>query len=91
MGDIYLNLIKTGNVLFKNWNATIYCDQTHNITMKINFGLRNENQNIIAERKYEETSINSINKTIKFLKQCHEEWLNHVNEKRDQFSCLNFF
>ena len=91
MGDIYLELIKTGNVLFKNWNATIYCDIDNPNTMKVNFGISNDNQNIFAMRKYEIATINSINKTVKFLKDCHAEWLNHVNEKREEFDELNFF
>ena len=91
MGDIYLDLIKTGNVLFKNWNATIFCDKNNINTMKVNFGLSNNNQNIIAMKKFEKSAINSINKTVKFLKDCHCEWLNHMNEKYLEFIELNFF
>jgi E3 ubiquitin-protein ligase RNF213 len=91
MGDIYLDLIKTGNVLFKNWNATIFCDKNNINTMKVNFGLSNNSQNIIAMKKFEKIAINSINKTVKFLKDCHSEWLNHVNEKYQEFNELNFF
>ena len=89
MGDVYLNLIKNGNVLFKNWNATIYCDKDNINTMKVNFGLSNNSQNIFAMRKYEKSTIKSINKTVKFLKDCHMEWLNHINDKYEEFNELN--
>jgi hypothetical protein len=91
MGDVYLDLIKTGNVLFKNWNATIYCDKDSINTMKVNFGLSNNSQNIFAMRKFENSTIKSINKTVKFLKDCHMEWLNHINDKYEEFIELNFF
>ena len=95
MGDIYLNLIKTGNVLFKNWNAIIFCDSKSLNTIKVNFGLTNStaasSQNIIGSRKKEHTTIKSLNKTIKFLGHCYKEWLSHVNEQRDTFNELNYF
>ncbi|CAF0824304.1 unnamed protein product, partial [Brachionus calyciflorus] len=91
LGDIYISLMHSGNVLFTNWNAIIYNDEKEANTMKINFGIQNHSQNIYASRKNEKTTINSINKAIKFLKKCLEEWLTHVNEKRDQFPNLNHF
>ena len=91
MGQIYIDLIKTGNVLFKNWTATIYCDPDNKYTIRVNFGMKCENQNIFGLREREGTTINSLNKTIKFLQNSHQEWLAHINEKRDQFPCLNFF
>jgi E3 ubiquitin-protein ligase RNF213 len=91
MGQTYLDLIRTGNVLFNNWMATVYCRKTDAITMKVNFGLSNENQNIFACRKTEETTINSINKTIKFLKDSYNKWIEHVNSKREQYSVLDYF
>ena len=93
MGEIYLELIKTGNVLFKNWTATIYCDEEYQNTMKVNFGLSDpdKNQSIFAIRKYEIKTVDSINKTVKFLQNCHNEWLNHLNTKRDSYNELNYF
>ncbi len=92
MGEIFLNLIKTGNVLFKNWSAVIYCDSTHTNTMKVNFGLKGStSQSIIGLRKNEKTTINSLNKTIKFLDTCYKEWLKHVDEHRNSFNELNYF
>ena len=91
MGQIYLSLIKTGNVLFKNWTSTIYCQEDTPYTMKINFGIERENQNIFANRESEKNTLSSINKTIKFLNDSYKEWLEHVNLKRNLFPCLNFF
>ena len=91
MGEIYLNLIKCGNILFKNWNATIYCDKNSPNTININFGLKNETTKLFGNRKNEKTTINSINKTAKFLKKCYDEWIAHTNKKRDIFNELNYF
>ena len=91
MGTIYLDLIRTGNVLFNNWTAVIYCSPSEQNTMKINFGLETDNHNIFASREAEKTTLISVNKTIKFLKSSFDEWLNHVNEKRKKYSVLNYF
>ena len=91
MAHIYIVLIKTGNILFRNWTATVYCNDKSNFTARINFGVKSENQNIFANRKKEKTTINSLNKTIQFLKKASDEWLGHIEEKRYDFSTLNFF
>ena len=89
MGQVYLRLIETGNVLFKNWTATIYCDPKSQHTIRVNFGLNCGN--IFDRREKEVKTINSLNKTIKFLQSSYDEWLAHITQKRDQFPCLNFF
>ncbi len=92
MGEIFLNLIKTGNVLFKNWSAIIYCNNSHPNTIKVNFGLTGStSQSIIGLRRNEKTTINSLNRTIKFLDTCYKEWLKHVDSHRDSFNELNYF
>ncbi len=89
MGHIYLKLLKTGNVLFKNWTATIFCDPDYMYTIRVNFGLNCDN--IFGRREREQNTISSLNKTVKFLQNSYEEWLAHITEKRNQFPCLNFF
>ena len=91
LGDIYLNLLQNGNVLFTKWNATIYNDKKSQNTMKINFGIQNYSDNIFAKRKYEKNTINSIDKTLKFLKKCSKEWLSHIELMRERFFYLNHF
>lgn len=91
MGTEYLELIRTGNILFQNWNAIIYCNESFRNTIKVNFGVKEKDQNIIALRSIEKTTINSINKTIKFLKICNTAWLSHLTEKRKRFNEFNYF
>lgn len=76
-------------MLFKNWTATIYCDPKSQHTIRVNFGLNCGN--IFDRREKEVKTINSLNKTIKFLQSSYDEWLAHITQKRDQFPCLNFF
>jgi hypothetical protein len=106
MGEIYLELLKSGNILFKDWNATVYCDPESIHTIKVNFGSIGEgeesNLNIIhGYRDQEETptnnyqksdgTINSLNRTVKYLQNCYKKWLFHIEQKRNEFSNLNLF
>lgn len=85
-------MLKSGNFLFINWSATIFCSNAHINTIRINFSEINKDRtNIIGERLIEKETIKSINKTIEFLEKCHKEWIEHINEKRLKFSELNFF
>lgn len=60
-------------------------------TIKISFGLNNDSKNIFCQTIHENTTINSINKTAKFLKKYHDEWIDHTNKKRSLFNELNYF
>jgi len=57
----------------------------------VNFGVKESNENVIGVRDNEGSTIISINKTIKFLKRCNKEWLDHLNEKREKFAELNYY
>ena len=72
MGHIYIDLLRNGNILFKNWTATMYCSKESVKTMKVNFGIDCDRQNVFAERKFELDTVSSINKTLKFLKECYD-------------------
>lgn len=87
----FLNLMRTGNILFKNWNATIYSSKEHRYTIKVNFGLNEDNRNVFGERCDEKDTVNSINKTIRFLEKCHNQWMAHLNESRERISELNYY
>ncbi len=92
MGKIFLNLDKTGNVLFKNWSAVIYCNSTHSNTIRVNFGLRGSpSQSVIGLRKSETKTVNSLDETNKFLDKCYKGWLAHVETQRESFNELNYF
>lgn len=92
MGEIYLNLIRIGNVLFKNWNATVYCDKNSTMTLKVNLGLADDQSSkIVGLREQESSTALSLNSTVNFLKDCYKEWLAHVNTQRDKFPELNYF
>lgn len=91
MGSEYINLLKTGNILFQNWTTTVYCSSEARNTIKVNFGVRETNENIIGIRQAETSTISSINRTIKFLKRCNSEWLEHLNEKRKEFAEFNYY
>jgi hypothetical protein len=92
LGESYLSLLETGNILFKNWTAQIYCNSEFKFTMRINFGLDGNTSGLtMADRRVEKTTINSLNKLNKFLKNCENNWLKQVNLKRENFNELNYF
>ena len=92
ISQIYLNLLKSGNILFKNWSATIYCDKFSVNTIAIDFAsATQQKQTIFGARRVERNTADSINKTIKFLQKCYTEWIAHVDEKRAFFTDLNHF
>ena len=91
LGSIYIKLIESGNILFKNWTAIIYCNPEELNTVKINFAITDETKNIFGLRKIEGGTISSIIKVQKFLEKCYNEWLEHITKKRDDFPLLNYF
>lgn len=93
MSTEYIHLLSSGNILFQNWSATIYCDERSINTIKVNFGMREDNKNVVGARSpnAEASTIDSIRCTIKFLKKCNREWSAHLNEKRVEFVELNHF
>ena len=91
MSTEYIKLLDSGNILFQNWSATIYCDEKSSNTIKVNFGMTEDNENVIGVRSREVSTVNSIGRTIKFLKKCNDGWLAHLNKKRVDFVELNHF
>jgi hypothetical protein len=74
---VFIKLLKSGNILFKNWSLRVYCDRTKSTTIKANFGLKDESnlKNIIGLRDYEKDTVN----------------IQHINQKRDEFTLFNYF
>ena len=89
MGQWFIDLIKTGNVLFKNWTVNIYCDEEYRHTMRINFGVKC--QNIFIDRADEKSTINSLHKTSIFLQHAYNEWLAHIDSKREEYPIFDYF
>ena len=91
MGQVYLDLIRSGNILFKHWSAVIHCDKYSKNTIEVNFGIDRTKQSIRGERRCEANTVDAINKTVRFLKSCYAEWIAHVDEKRATFAELNHY
>ena len=89
MGQLFMDLIKTGNVLFKNWTVKVYCNKDYKHTMRINFGVKCEN--IFAERAQEKTTVDSLHKTSDFLQHSYNQWLEHIESKREKFPIFDYF
>ncbi|CAG2246214.1 RNF213 [Mytilus edulis] len=58
----------------------------------INFGFGEERLTLkgrIDEENHDVSFI--IPKLARFLEQCHEKWLDYIDQKREKYYCLNFF
>lgn len=89
MGQLLIDLIKTGNVLFKNWTVNVYCNEDYRHTMRINFGVKC--QNIFIDRADEKSTVSSLHKTSTFLQHAYNEWLAHIDSKREEYPIFDYF
>ncbi|XP_052062754.1 E3 ubiquitin-protein ligase rnf213-alpha-like isoform X2 [Mytilus californianus] len=92
LGNIYKKLVTEGCVLFSQWHVKFLCDKDRKACAFINFGFGEERLTLkgrIDEENHDVSFI--IPKLARFLEQCHEKWLDYIDQKREKYYCLNFF
>ncbi|VDI83612.1 Hypothetical predicted protein, partial [Mytilus galloprovincialis] len=92
LGNIYKKLVAEGCVLFSQWHVKFLCDKDRKACAFINFGFGEERLTLkgrIDEENHDVSFI--IPKLARFLEQCHEKWLDYIDQKREKYYCLNFF
>ncbi|KAL5009497.1 hypothetical protein ScPMuIL_011802, partial [Solemya velum] len=87
---VYIKLLSSGCVLFKNWKATFLCDPKRPVCMFIEFGNAEEKAILKGHRGGEElcTLIPSL---AKFMEDCLQSWLEYIDRKRYEYFHLNYF
>ena len=90
-GEELIKLLKSGYVLIRNLDASIFCSPDERNTVRIHFGDANDRTNIFGQRFYERTTVDSVNICTNFLKCMHKNWKEHMRVKRRNFGQLAFF
>lgn len=92
LSNVYIKLISDGCVLFAKWQATFFCDEHTPVCAFLTFGQGRDAQTLKGQTASTDNDVGFIiQKTAKFLEDCHERWLSYINEKREKFYWLNYF
>ncbi|CAC5422256.1 RNF213 [Mytilus coruscus] len=89
---IYIKLLSSGCVLFSKFHVMFRCDAKSATCAFVSFG-EAENKHTIRGKVDEENKDVSffVPKIAKFLEQCHDRWLEFIDNKREVEYILNFF
>ena len=92
LGNIYTKLVTDGCVFFLQWHVDFLCGKTEMACAVIHFG-HGENEHPLKGRTDEtnEDVSDIIPKLAKFLEQCHDKWLDFIDDNREKYYSLNFF
>ncbi|CAM9642728.1 unnamed protein product [Lampetra planeri] len=85
LGKAYIQLYNAGNVLFRGWNALVYCDQNRKVSVDVDFpalGL-----NVQGFRPV----IGELKELCRGMEGCLDQWQQYTNQKRTEFSHLNWY
>ncbi|XP_052061725.1 E3 ubiquitin-protein ligase RNF213-like [Mytilus californianus] len=92
LGSIYVKLISDGCILFSHWRIRIVCDPGSTVCAFILFGSDEESQAIRTriDEKIDDVSL-LIQELARFFEQCHNKWLDYIDQTRDKYFGLNYF
>ncbi|XP_052087598.1 E3 ubiquitin-protein ligase rnf213-alpha-like isoform X5 [Mytilus californianus] len=92
LGNIYIKLVTDGCVLFNFWHATFFCDIERPVCAFLNFGYGKDMHTIKGRTDSTKEDVSFlIPKIAKVLENCHKEWLQYINNKREENPLLNYF
>ena len=89
---MYIKLLSSGCVLFSSFKVKFRCDPDDVVCTFVSFG-EGENKRTMRGK------IDTVNKDVsyfipkiaRFLEQCHEKWLDFIDNKREEHYILNNF
>lgn len=92
LGSIYVKLISDGCVLFSHWRIRIVCDPDSTVCAFVLFGSDEDSQAIRTsiDEKINDVSL-VIQELARFLEQCHNKWLDYIDQTRDKYFGLTYF
>ncbi|TRY96584.1 hypothetical protein DNTS_014460 [Danionella cerebrum] len=85
LGQIFLLLHKSGNMLFRTWGAKITCPHQDQPCIQVNLPLLNKN--ILYQGEVEE----ELQKLCRSLENFHKDWCGYLAKMRCQFYTLNHY
>ena len=94
LANVYIKLMSTGCLFFKNFLAKVYCDQSNKLSRSshatVNISILSGLAPLKLENKQEET-LKSLNGMRLFFENCLDFWVNHVNTIRDSYMLINYY
>ncbi|KAK3585578.1 hypothetical protein CHS0354_036765 [Potamilus streckersoni] len=89
LANVFIKLHSAGCVLFKHWQSKFLCDISRPVCAFIEFGQGAKPLKGKRNRKDDVTTV--IPKMAKFMENCLDKWIDHINQKRLDFLELNYF
>lgn len=85
VGKCFLELRDAGHILFQDWKMTAYCEQTHDIKLRVKFGIAN------VEFKGYRPLPDELKGLCESMRGCLSEWIKYTEQKRNTYYYLNYF
>ncbi|KAK7478896.1 hypothetical protein BaRGS_00029877, partial [Batillaria attramentaria] len=88
LGKTYVRLCDDGCVLFLDWTVKFLCDSSRPVCCISQFA----EQGQLKGRRGENAALEHfIAGVASFLEECHSDWLQHLNQKRNTYPELNVY
>ena len=91
LAKVYTELSAAGCILFKQWNATFFCDPDRNVHSEIDFGSSTKKMVIRGMKKDTREVSDQIKRVCESMEGCLNDWTHHIKVQRKQFYFLNCF
>ncbi|KAL3881507.1 hypothetical protein ACJMK2_027939 [Sinanodonta woodiana] len=89
LANVFIKLNSAGCILFKHWQTKFLCDPTRPVCAFIEFG---QGAKSLKGRRTKTDDVTAvIPKIAKFMENCLEKWIGHINQKRSEYLELNYF
>ncbi|XP_024140227.1 E3 ubiquitin-protein ligase rnf213-beta isoform X2 [Oryzias melastigma] len=86
VGSIFLQMQTSGNMLFWDWHALVYCAAQQQPCIKITFSSLGGQQ-----MQYHGEVTQQLQQLAEMMDFCHKEWQVFISEMRSSFSVLNYY
>ncbi|KAL3881508.1 hypothetical protein ACJMK2_027940, partial [Sinanodonta woodiana] len=89
LANVFIKLNSAGCILFKHWHTKFLCDPTRPVCAFIEFG---QGAKSLKGRRTKTDDVTAvIPKIARFMENCLEKWIDHINQKRSEYLELNYF
>ncbi|KAK3585576.1 hypothetical protein CHS0354_036763 [Potamilus streckersoni] len=89
LANVFIKLNSAGCILFKLWQTKFLCDPNRSVCAFIKFGPEAKTLKGRCTQNDDVTTI--IPKIARFMENCLDKWLDHINQKRSKYLELNYF
>ncbi|XP_018090579.1 E3 ubiquitin-protein ligase RNF213 isoform X2 [Xenopus laevis] len=82
----FIDLYLAGNILFRKWEASIYCSDNEKYSLKMKF-----NVETLGEFEGQGNLADLLPDICKMMENLLDQWMDYINKKRTQFYYLNYY